>query len=124
MDFLSESTRKEKRNLLASGFVGLIVSTLKILPEEFETLGIKFSSTELPVVFIIGLIATTAYFWLKFSISYSYERTQAKFDRLATQIREGKTSLDISEQETELNQQALALIQRRTRFRNSNHTSS
>jgi hypothetical protein len=50
MDFLSESTKKERRNLLATGFAGIIVAQLKIYPTDIELAGLKFHSPELPLI--------------------------------------------------------------------------
>ena len=50
MDFLSESTKKERRNLLATGFAGIIVAQLKTYPTDIELAGLKFHSPELPFI--------------------------------------------------------------------------
>ena len=106
MDFLSETAKKEKRNLLASGFAGLIVARLKIYPTDIELAGLKFHSPELPFIAIVGLCVAITYFLIKFWSSYLYERSAATIESLATQIRRGKTAMDIAQVEESLIQKS------------------
>jgi|CXWL01.1.fsa_nt_gi hypothetical protein len=111
MDYLSESTKKEKRNLLAAGFAGIIIARLQIYPTEIDLVGLKFQSPDLPLVAVGGLCAATVYFWLKFFSSYLYERSSALRTTLATQITEGATSMDIAREEEGLELEGQAIIQ-------------
>lgn len=63
MDFLSENTKKERRNLLAAGFAGIIVGQLKLYPTDIELVGVKFHSPELPLIAVGGLCAAITYFF-------------------------------------------------------------
>jgi hypothetical protein len=69
LDFASEATKKERRNLLASGYAGVIVSRLGSIPTEIDLLGLKFNSPDLSWVVILGLIGLTAYSLFKFLTS-------------------------------------------------------
>lgn len=111
MDFLSESTKKERRNLLATGFAGIIVAQLKIYPTDVELVGLKFHSPELPLIAVGGLCAAIIYFLVKFYTSFLYEQSSALRNALATQIREGKTAMDIALEEESLNNQERHLMQ-------------
>lgn len=113
MDYLSDSTKKERRNLLAAGFAGIVVAQLKIYPTEIDVLGLKFQSSDLPFVAVASLCAVIAYFLVKFYLSFLYERSSAQTKALAAQIREGRMAMDIAREEEELNEQARALIQQR-----------
>lgn len=113
MDFLSDTTKKERRNLLAAGFAGLIVAQLKIYPTDIELAGLKFHSPELPLIAIGGLCAAITYFLIKFCSSYLYEQSSAKTESLVIQIQEGKTAMDIAREEEALNEQARGFIQQR-----------
>ena len=113
MDFLSDTAKKEKRNLLAAGFVGILVARLKIFPTEIDVLGLKFQSPDLPLIVIQGLCVAIGYFLVKFLISFAHEWTTFKKDSLVLQIREGKTALDTSREEESLNDLARHVIDQR-----------
>ena len=110
LDGLSETTKKERRSLLATGFAGIIVTQLRIYPTEIDVLGLKFQSPDLPLIAVGGLLATIAYFLVKFYLSSQFELASAETSRLAGQIREGKTEMDVAREEEELNERAHALI--------------
>lgn len=113
MDFPSETTKKERRNLLAAGYAGIIVAKLKIFPTEVEALGMKFGSVDLPFVVVAGLGLATVYFLIKFTSSYLYEWSQSESERLIAQLREGKTSMDVSREEETLQSISRDLIEKR-----------
>lgn len=96
MDIISDGAKKERRNLLGAGFVGIIVAQLKIYPTEIDLVGLKFQSPELPFIAIGSLCAAIAYFLTKFYSSYLYEQYFSTRAALAMQISEGSLSLDIS----------------------------
>ena len=115
MDFLSESTKKERRNLLSTGFAGIIVAQLEI--ESTDTawvgVGLKLHSPELPLIAVGGLLATITYFLIKFWSSYLYERSSSEREALTAQILEGKMTMDISKEAEALNDLLRTLIQQR-----------
>lgn len=113
MDYLSDNTKKERRNLLASGFAGIIVAQLKIYPTEIDVVGLKFQSPDLPLIAVGGLCAAITYFLVKFYSSFLYEQSSAVRNALVVQIREGKMAMDIAREEEALNDQARNLIQQR-----------
>lgn len=116
MDFLSEATKKEKRNLLAAGFAGIILGQLKIIPSEMDVVGLKFHSPDLPLIAVGSLCVAIIYFLIKFCFSYLYEQSSAKTQALAMQIREGKTAMDIAREEETLNDLSRHLIEQRKRL--------
>lgn len=102
MDFLTDATKKERRSLLATGSVGIVVGWLKIFPTEIDLLGIKFQSPALPLTAIVVLCAVIGYFLVKFFLSYMYERSDREMQKIASQILEGKTAIDIARVEQEI----------------------
>jgi len=114
MDFLSDTTKKDRRNLLAAGFAGIIVAQLRVYPTEMDVVGLKFQSQDLPLIAVGGgLCAAIIYFLIKFYSSFLYEQSSAITKALAIQIREGKTAMDIAREEEALNEQARVFIQQR-----------
>lgn len=111
MDYLSDTTKKERRSLLASGFIGIIVAQLKVYPTEIDVLGMKFRSVDLPFIAIGGLCAIVVYFLVKFFFSFLYEHSARRKDALATQIRTGQTLMDIAREELLLEQKGREIIQ-------------
>lgn len=105
MSFLSETTKKERRSLLAASLAGLVIAWLQAFPTHIDVLGMRFSGHELPFVALGALNLVIGYFWAKFIFSYVYEWAQSENERLAAQIREGKTALDIAHAETLLKEQ-------------------
>ncbi|MCX5724030.1 MAG: hypothetical protein NTX84_05855 [Nitrospirae bacterium] len=116
MDFLSDTTKKEKRNLLAAGFTGTIVAQLKINRTEIDFVGFKLHSEELPVVVVASLCAAIAYLLIKFCSSYLHERCHSDMDALAAQIREGKTGIDIAQAEKEIKESMHLLVEQQRSF--------
>ncbi|MDP2035824.1 MAG: hypothetical protein Q8L04_00455 [Ignavibacteria bacterium] len=55
-DPLSEVTRKERRNLLISSFVGLIIVTTGLVPTKINSFGIEFSTTQRDSFFVLTSI--------------------------------------------------------------------
>lgn len=113
MDFLSDTTKKERRNLLAAGFAGIIVAQLKIYPTEIDLVGLKFNSPELPLIVVGALTLAITYSWVKFLSSYLYERSYSETQNLFTQIHNGEIKMDVSKKEQELSDWARQLIDRR-----------
>lgn len=64
-DALSETTRKEKRNLLVASAIGTMVATTGLVPTQLSTLGIQFSAPE-QRAFITLLLTAVIYFTLVF----------------------------------------------------------
>ena len=95
MDFLSDSSKKEKRSLLAAGCGGIVIGLLKIYPTEINFAGLRFDRPSLPIAFIAALGTVTLYFMCKFWLSLIYERSDAEMERIATEIRDGKVAMDI-----------------------------
>jgi hypothetical protein len=114
MDFPSEATKKEKRSLLATGFAGIVISIVKVFPPEIDVLGMKLISPNLPFVAVGALCVINAYLLIKFFTSYRYEWSQAEVERLVDQIRQGKTTMDLGQEEEGLKQQSLDVIEKRT----------
>lgn len=110
MEYLSDTTKKERRNLLAAGFIGIIVAQLKIYPTEIDVVGLKFQSPDLPFIVVGGLCAAITYFMVKFWSSYLFEKSSARRSTLATQIREGKISIDIAREEEALVEEGRGLL--------------
>lgn len=118
MDFPSETTRKERRNLLAAGSAGIIVTLLNTYPTEIDIFGLKFHGSNLPWVTVGALCAAITYFLIKFWISYQYERSSAEKEAQAIQIREGKPAMDISREMEALNDLSLNVIQQSNTLQN------
>jgi hypothetical protein len=116
MDLISDGAKKERRNLLGAGFVGIIVAQLKIYPTEIDLVGLKFQSPELPFIAIGGLCAAITYFLIKFCSSYLYEQYFNTRAALAAQISEGSLSLDIVREEEGLEIQGRGLVERQKVF--------
>jgi hypothetical protein len=110
MDFLSESAKKERRSLLATGFAGIIVARLKIYPTEIDLIGLRFKSDDLPFIAVGALCATICYFAIKFSASFLYERSSSLTKLLAAQISEGKSAIDLAREEQALSEQGRNLV--------------
>ncbi len=113
MDFLSETTKKERRNLLAAGFAGIIVARIKIYPTEIDLVGLRFTSPELPWIAVGALTLAITYSLAKFVSSFLYESSHAKTQNLFTQIHEGAIGMNVFKKEQELNDWALQLIEQR-----------
>ena len=116
MDFLSDTTKKERRNLLAAGFAGIMVALLKVYPTEIDLVGLKLQSPDLPIVVVGGLWAAITYFLIKFYSSYLYEKSFATRAVLTDQISEGRTSMDIVREEQALDQEGRALVEQQKVF--------
>lgn len=117
MNYLSESTRKERRSLLLAGFIGVVVGQLKIYPTEIDLWGLKFHSPHLTLIVVGSLCAIVGYFLIKFFFSYLFEKSSSTSALLAAQITEGKISLDIALAEDELGQMGRSLLIRQNDLR-------
>ena len=95
MDFLSDSSKKEKRSLLAAGCAGIVIGLSKIYPTEINFAGLRFDSLSLPIVLIATLGTVTLYFMFKFCLSHLYEWSDAEMERIPREIRHGKVAMDI-----------------------------
>ena len=104
MHYPSDTTKKERRNLLATGFIGIIVAQIRVYPNEIELIGLKFQSPDLPFIAIGALCAATIYFLIKFGSSCLYERSNVETESLSREIREGRTAMDIAHEEQTLNE--------------------
>ncbi|OQW66502.1 MAG: hypothetical protein BVN28_00655 [Nitrospira sp. ST-bin4] len=113
MDYLSETTRRERRSLLAAGFTGCILFLLKKFPAKFEVAGMKFETPELPYIAVGALIVAILYLLVKFSASCVYERFSATKTAHELLIRERKTNLDILREEEALAQEEQGLEERK-----------
>ncbi len=111
MDFLSDTARKEKRNLLATGSVGILVGWLGVDQTEIQLAGFKFHDVNLPALVGWSLLAIITYLLAKFCFSYFYERFNSEMKMYAAQISEGKTALDINREEKEIIEGSRLLIE-------------
>ena len=102
MDFLSDTAKKERRNLLGASFAGIVISWLRIYPAEIDLFGLKFHSSDLAKTVIIALIAVIAYFLVRFTLSYIFEQAGNELERISLKIRDETTSIDIVRVEHEL----------------------
>jgi len=116
MDFLSDTARKEKRSLLATGCVGILVAWLGVNQTDIELAGFKFQDPHLPKLISLSLLAAITYFLAKFCSSYLYERFSSEMKSLATQISEGKTAMDINREEKEIMEASRILIEEQKTF--------
>lgn len=66
-DSLSDVTRREKRNLLVSSIVGILVSKGGLVPSKFAALGVELSTPE-QNVFVILAMGIVLYFLVAFLI--------------------------------------------------------
>jgi len=116
MDFLSDTARKEKRSLLATGSVGILVAWLRVDQTEIELAGFKFHNTNLPALIGLSLLAAITYFLAKFCFSYFYERFNSEMKLYAAQISEGKTAMDINREEKEILEASRILMEQQAVF--------
>jgi len=89
-DPLSETTRAERRSLLAISVIGLIIVKTGLVPSKISALGIDFSFTD-QVFLFRALSAITAYFLLAFVIYAASDLaawTHAIFSATRERIRE------------------------------------
>ncbi|HXX75154.1 MAG TPA: hypothetical protein VEI50_08490, partial [Nitrospiraceae bacterium] len=112
MEYLSDATKRERRSLLATAFAGVIIALLKNFPTEFEVVGMKFQSPDLPFIAVGGLCVVIFYLLIKFSSSYLYERSSATKTALEPLISERKTTLDIIREEESLAEEAQGLAEK------------
>lgn len=66
-DALNETTRKERRNLLATSLIGIIMVKTRFLPSKISALGLEFTSADQSTIILIMAIITT-YFIIAFII--------------------------------------------------------
>lgn len=64
-DPLSETTRKERRNLLLASTAGIAIATMKMVPTKLSSLGIDFSPPA-QSSFLILVMVVVAYFFFAF----------------------------------------------------------
>jgi hypothetical protein len=101
-DFLSDLTRKERRNLLAASAIGIVVAKTGLVPTKIAALGIEFSPTD-RTTFLKCLSGVVAYFLVAFII-------YAADDYVAIQHAGVKRYLDSVKEPTELGQRKAALF--------------
>src|SRR5437868_1099443 len=101
-EFLSETTRKERRSLLATGSVAILVAWLELDQTEIELAGFKFHDAHLPALMGMSLLATVTYMLAKFCFSYWHGKFNSQMESYAAQIRQGKTELDINRVEKQI----------------------
>ncbi len=85
-DPLSELTRKERRALLTSAGLGILIVQADIIPSKITALGIDFTSTNQKVL-LVGMAAVVAYFFVAFAL-YAWS------DFLAWRLRITQSALD------------------------------
>ena len=100
-DFLSDLTRKERRNLLAASAIGIVLAKTGLVPTRIAALGIEFSPTDRATLLkcVAGVVA---YFLFAFLI-------YAGDDYVAIQHAGVKRYLDSVEEPTELGYRKAAL---------------
>lgn len=97
---LSDNTRKERRTLLALGFVGIIVAQFKIYPTQIDVLGLKFDSPDLPFIAVSSLCLAIAYFTARFSFSCLYEVSASYRDDIVAKINAEETAIQFEAETT------------------------
>jgi hypothetical protein len=101
-DPLSETTRTERRNLLAISVIGLIIVKTGLVPSKISALGIDFSFTD-QVLLFRALSAITGYFLLAFVI-YAASDLGAWTHAIISATRERIREQQMQEIESDLRQ--------------------
>jgi membrane-anchored glycerophosphoryl diester phosphodiesterase (GDPDase) len=72
---LNETTRKVRRNLLASALLGIVITRVGLVPEKFSAFGVEFTSANQQALITL-LIAVVLYFSVSFLV-YVYSELTA-----------------------------------------------
>jgi hypothetical protein len=116
MDLLSETARKERRSLLATGSVAILVAWLELDQTEVELAGFKFHDANLPALIGLSLLATVTYLLAKFCFSYWHGKFNSQMESYSAQIRQGKAEIDINRVEKEVVEDSQNLIEQQKVF--------
>lgn len=115
-ELLSETARKERRSLLATASVAILVAWMKLDQTEIELAGFKFHDVHLPALIGLSLLATVTYLLAKFCFSYWIGQFNSQMESYAAQIRHGETEIDIGQIEKELLEASRSLIEQQIVF--------
>jgi hypothetical protein len=115
-EFLSETARKERRSLLATASVAILVAWLELDQTEIELAGFKFHHAHLPALIGLSLLATVIYMLGKFCFSFWHGKFTSQMEAYAAQIRQGKTEIDINRVEKEIIEASQNLIEQQKVF--------
>lgn len=115
-EFLSETARKERRSLLATSSVAILVAWLELDQTEIELAGFKFHNAHLPALIGLSLIATVTYMLAKFCLSYWNAKYTSQMESYAAQMRHGETEVDINRVEKEIMEASQHLIEQQKVF--------
>lgn len=86
---LNETTRKVRRNLMASSVLGVVFTKVGLVPTKLSAFGVEFSSSNQEALMLL-LACAIAYFFISFSVYVYSELTAWQIDLASKEIEEFK----------------------------------